>query len=223
MINAHIFLVILVTAILIIFAEHQKLRNISWILFIGCVTYILLMLEPENTQITNTGYDELTTIDSSYLSEEKNYLMENDNIDNVTATVVKVVDTMTSKKADINNDIQSLEIVTLAIATDVVEKTPLGVSRLFLNDINALYCFTVVDNTLKNNKIIHNWKRCEDDYTYEQNYFKNFIEVGDSPNWRCWSRITIRPEMTGDWKVVVTDIIGNQLDSIEFSIIPTSE
>ncbi|NHZ85382.1 MAG: hypothetical protein GWP19_05820, partial [Planctomycetia bacterium] len=87
-----------------------------------------------------------------------------------------------------SDKIQNLEISTISIAKDIVNKTPVGVSRLFLNDINALYCFTVIDNALKNNIIIHNWKRYEEDYTYEQDYFKSIIKIGDSPNWRCWSK-----------------------------------
>ena len=68
-----------------------------------------------------------------------------------------------------------------------------------------------------NDKIIHTWK-------YNgQDYLKSFIRVGESAYWRCWSRITIKPEMMGEWKVTITDTIGNYLDSIEFSIISTDE
>ena len=223
MIYTHIFLVILVTVVLIIFAEYQNLRKISWILFIGCVTYILLMIDPETTQQTNNEYDEYTNIDSTILANTIGKELEPDKVVENFIKETENVTTIITDESEIIDEIQNLDVLTLAIATDVVEKKPIGVSRLFLNDINALYCFTVVDNKLKNNKIIHNWKRYEEDYTYEQDYFKSIIRIGDSPNWRCWSRITIRPEMAGDWQVVVTDTVGNYLDSIEFSIIPTSE
>ena len=214
MIYTHIFLVILVTVILIIFAEYQNLRKISWILFIGCVTYILLMIEPETTQPTNNEYDEYTIIDSTTIISQTT---EFDTIVKDFIAEPKNTKLIIPFESDVIDEIQNIDISTIVIATNIVEKTPLGVSRLFLNDIDALYCFTAVDNTIKNNKIIHNWKR------YEQNYFKSTIRVGDSPNWRCWSRITIRTEMVGDWQVIVTDSNGNRLDSIEFSIIPTSE
>ena len=78
-------------------------------------------------------------------------------------------------------------------------------------------------NISKNNKIIHNWKRYQEGYLYDQEYFKSTINIGTSPNWSCWSKITFKPEMAGDWQVIVTDSMGNKLDSIDFSIIPTSE
>lgn len=201
MLNTHIFLVILVTVILIVFAEYQKLRNVTWILLIGCITYIFLIVVPERTLPASYKSDELNKIDLSNITEvtkppiENNIIQESDSID----------------------EIQHLNILTLAIATDIVEKTPIGVSGLFLNDISALFCFTAVDNTLKNNKIIHSWEHDG------QVYFKSFIRVEESSYWRCWSRITIRPEMAGDWQVIVTDTVGNYLDSIEFSIIPINE
>ena len=64
MIYTHIFLVIVVTVVFIIFAEYQKLRKISWILFIGCITYIILIIEPEKTQPTNINNVEFAVVDS---------------------------------------------------------------------------------------------------------------------------------------------------------------
>ena len=69
------------------------------------------------------------------------------------------------------DEIQKLDILTMAIATDVIEKIPIGVSKLFLNDINKLFCFTAVGNPFNNNKIIHIWE-------YNgQTYLKSFIKV----------------------------------------------
>lgn len=211
MLSTHIFLVILVTVILIVFAEHQKLRKITWILLISCITYILLIIIPEKS------------VPVIVEQEVQNSPKENDITNETTFDNLNSNENIIPVQSPSSDKIQNLEISTISIAKDIVNKTPVGVSRLFLNDINALYCFTVIDNALKNNIIIHNWKRYEEDYTYEQDYFKSIIKIGDSPNWRCWSKITIKPEMAGDWKVIVTDSIGNQLDSIDFSIIPDKE
>jgi len=203
--STHIFLVILVTVILIVFAEYQKLRKITWILLIGCVAYILLTVIPERPLPISDEY------------KVTNYPIENDIVDEATINRPESIDKIISDEQEFTSEIQNLDILTIAIAKDVVEKIPVGASRLFLNDINILFCFTAVDNPFKNNKIIHIWKHDG------QDYFKSFIRVGESSYWRCWSRITIRPEMAGDWQVVVTDTVGSYLDSIEFSIIPTSE
>lgn len=215
MIYTHIFLVIVVTVVLIIFAEYQKLRKISWILFIGCVTYIILIIEPEKVQpIENEEFAMVDSVSITGIISQTAGLdtIANDIIIESKNTNVRIID-----KSDVTDETQNLMILTLSMATNIVEKIPFGISRLFLNDIGILYCYTEVDNTVTNNKIIHIWKH------NEQDYFKSIIRVGDSPNWRCWSRITIRPEMIGNWQVIVTDTIGTQLDSIEFSIIPTSE
>lgn len=214
MIYTHIFLVILVTVILIIFAEYQNLRKISWILFIGCVTYILLMIEPETTQPTNNEYNEYTIIDSTTIISQTT---EFDTIVKDFIAEPKNTKIIIPFESDVIDEIQNIDISTIVIATNIVEKTPFGVSRLFLNDIDKLFCFTAIDNTFKNNKIVHAWKH------NGKEYFKSLIKVGQSSYWRCWSRITIRPEMVGDWQVTVTDTVGNYLDSIEFSIIPASE
>jgi len=215
MIYTHIFLVIVVTVVLIIFAEYQKLRKISWILFIGCVTYIILMIEPEKVQPIEN--EEFAIVDSVFITSMISQTPESDTIANDIFIESKNTNVIIIDESDVTAEKQNIDIITLAIATDIVEKIPFGISRSFLNDISILYCYTEVDNTVTNNKIIHIWKH------NEQDYFKSIIIVGDSPNWRCWSRITIRPEMIGNWQVIVTDTIGTQLDSIEFSIIPTSE
>ena len=217
MIYTHIFLVIVVTVVLIIFAEFQKLRKISWILFIGCVTYIILIIEPEKAQPANINNIEVAAIDSIPIIKSTSQATELDTAIKGFIVDSKNTNIMDSDESNFVDETQNLKILTLLIATDVVEKIPLGISRLFLNDIGKLYCYTAVDNNETNNKIIHNWKH------NEQDYFKSVIKLGDSPNWRCWSRITIRSEMIGNWQVIVTDTIGTKLDSIEFSIIPTSE
>ena len=215
--NIHILLVIHVTVILIVFAEYQKLRKITWILLIGCVTYIFLIVGPERPLLTSYESDELNKIETSIITEVTNYPIENNTVDESIIHKSESIDKIISDEQEFTSEIQNLDILKIAIAKDVVEKIPVSASRLFLNDINILFCFTAVDNPFKNNKIIHTWKHDG------QDYFKSFIRVGESSYWRCWSRITIIPEMMGDWQVIVTDTVGNYLDSIEFSIIPINE
>ena len=217
MIYSHIFLVILVTVILIIFAEYQKLRNVSWILFIGCTTYILLNIDTKKAHPTNAKNSIIAAVDTVSDTYNTKLTTNSDTVLSNVAIHKLNTNIIIDNKVNIVNDKKNINIQLLAMATNILNKEPIGVSRLFLSDINALYCFTVVENTMKDNMIIHNWK-----YN-EQEYFKSTINIGTSPNWRCWSKITIKPEMAGDWQVIVTDSIGNKLDSIDFSIIPTSE
>ena len=217
MIYTHIFWVILTTVSFIIFAEYHKLRKISWILFIGCITYIFLIIEPETAQPTNNEYNELTNIDSAMLIDIINQTTDFNIAGKDFIVEPKNTNILISDEPGVVDKIQILDILTLTIATDIVEKVPTGISNLFLNDISTLYCFTAVNNTKNDNKIVHTWRHNQQDYA------KSFIGVGDSPFWRCWSKITIRPDMIGDWQVIITDTVGNYLDSIDFAIIPTRE
>ncbi len=213
MIYTHIFLVILATIILIIFAERQKLRKITWILLIGCLTYIILIIDPESKEPLITENDEQTMVDSIVDIKIESQPIKIAPVVNDTISKPENIEKAISSVSEIIDNAKDINILSISMAKEIVNKMPVGVSGIFLNDITTLFCFTTVDNAIQDNKIVHTWKHDK------QDYLKSFISVGDSPNWRCWSRITIRPEMTGDWQVVVTDSMGNYLDSIEFSII----
>ncbi|MEE8340506.1 MAG: DUF2914 domain-containing protein [Candidatus Neomarinimicrobiota bacterium] len=206
MLNTEIFLVLLATVISIIIAEYQKLRKITWILIIGCLTYILLTIIP-GKQIPIIGGDN----DEEDIPAEENIAVEA--IISKQENIEKII----SEEQPSSNDVQNLDIIRIDIAIDIKERTPVGVSELFPNDIKTLFCFTAVSNPLNNNEIIHIWQ-------YEgQAISKIVIDVGASSAWRCWSRATINPEMIGKWQVLITDISNNVLDSIEFSVIPASD
>jgi hypothetical protein len=223
MIFSHIFLVILVTVILIVFAEYQKLRNVSWMLFIGCTTYILLNIETEKTYPTKAKNSIAAAVDTVSVTSDTKLPTNTDTV--LSKVVIDKLNNniLIADETSSINDNNNIHIQLLAMATNILNKEPTGVSRLFLNDISELFCFTVVENKNTDSKIIHNWKRYQEDYLYVQDFFKSTINIGTSPNWRCWSKITIKPEMAGDWQVIVTDSMGNKLDSIDFSIIPTIE
>lgn len=211
MLSSHLFLVIIFSIILIVFAEYQKLRNITWILTIGCVTYVLLSLLSN----VDTTSSQTTTINAI---ESDSIVIQKEQIPPVKQIINSVIpDEIISKQPYSPDSTKYLSLKSISIATDIIEKDPIGISRLFLNNIDTLYCFTAIDNPFSKNKIIHTWE-------YNgQDFLKSFIRVGESAYWRCWSRITIKPEMMGEWKVTITDTIGNYLDSIEFSIISTIE
>ena len=223
MVYSHIFLVILVTVILIVFAEYQNLRNVSWILFIGCTTYILLNIDKEKAPPINDKDRIIAVDDTVSVTNNTNLTTNSDTVLNKAVIDKLNANILIADEVNTVNDKKKFNIQLLAMATNILNKEPTGVSRLFLNDISELFCFTIVENSSINNKIIHNWKRYQEDYLYEQEVFRSTINIGTSPNWRCWSKITIKPEMAGDWQVMVTDSVGNKLDSLDFSIIPTSE
>ena len=205
--NIHIFLVVLLTLILIIIAEKQNLRKISWILLLGCITYIFLLIEPETSSpniSTNEGSNSIPIIEKI---NEILIVSDTIHVENIFNKPIEKI----SEQEYIEENIFNVEKI--VISSQIIDKNPIDENILYFNDINSLYCYTAVANSNKYNKIVHVWK-------YENNdYLKSYIKVGKSPYWRCWSKLNISSTMVGDWQVIATDTIGNHLDSIEFSII----
>ena len=108
MLNAHIFLVILVTVILIIIAEYQKMHKIKWILLIGCVAYTLLTIIPENPLPIS---DEINV---------PNDLIENDIINEATINKPDSVEKVISDESKSPSKIKTLDILSVAMATEIV-------------------------------------------------------------------------------------------------------
>jgi len=226
MVNAHLLLVIIVTIFLVIIIEFQKLRNISWILTIGCIGYVFLSITPDCSELNiNTTIDTNNTIVNSVnindLEESSNNNMEVKEIFSIDKSIelidgqnVAIEDNEIYFDTDI---IKSVKVNTIAIAKSIQGKEPIDSGTLFLSDLNELFCHTGIDNPFNNNRIIHTWQYNGNDY------LKSFLTVGNSANWRCWSRIAMNPDLIGDWSVIVSDATGNILDSIEFTIISTDD
>ncbi len=212
MFNIHIFFVILATIILIIFAELQKLRKITWILIIACTGYILLNIGPNTSKeiIEQSNNEEVLEQIGSIELEPSNV------IENTENEVSKIKSTAISTTG-IETDTLVMSINSLQIATEIVDREPMGAARLFLNDIEQLYCYTSVNNPFEENTVVHHW------YFNNIEYFNYPMAIRESDNWRCWSVITIRPQLTGDWMVTVTDTLGNILAQTEFTILETEE
>lgn len=93
------------------------------------------------------------------------------------------------------------------------ERIPLGVDKIFPNDIGALFCFTAIENLVADDSITHTW------YYNGREMAAIDLEVGRSPFWRTWSIKRIQPRLIGDWQVVVFDSKGYQLGFTTFQII----
>lgn len=215
MLNIHIFFVIITTIVLVIFAEFQKLRNITWILVVGCIGYIILNIEPNISE---------KVVEQSPVSEEIDQINKVEKepiVINELAYTIDKQETVIPETSAISNEVMidtvQMTVNTIEIATDVIEREPLGSARLFLNDIEKLFCYTSVNNPFESNVIIHHW------YSNNIEYFNYPMDIGNSDNWRCWSMITIRPQLAGDWIVSATDTLGNILAQMEFTILETEE
>ena len=219
MFSIHIFFVIVATVVLVIFAEIQNLRKITWVLIVGCIGYIILNIEPnfaekdvEITPIATTTVTEREIIQE--ISENESEVIEEKNTI-ISEPVIAANDTIDIM--DDEPDILTMSVNYIDIAKDVVDREPVDTAHLFLSDIEHLYCYTSVNNPFDNNIVVHHW------YSNNIEYFNYPIEIGNSDNWRCWSMITIRPQLAGEWIVSATDTLGNILAQTEFTILETEE
>jgi len=215
MFNIHIFFVIIATIVLVIFAEAQRMRKITWILIVGCIGYIILNIEPNISEKVVEQSSESEEIEPIIKAEEAPII-----IDELVSTIEKQEPILSDTTVIIEDtiiDTLKMTVNTIEIATNVIDREPIGTARLFLNDIDRLYCYTSVNNPFESNVIVHHW------YSNNIEYFNYPMDISNSDNWRCWSMITIRPQLAGDWVVSATDTLGNLLAQTEFTILETEE
>jgi len=93
-------------------------------------------------------------------------------------------------------------------------RRPVNINNEFPSTNHRVYCFTVVQNLGRPVRISHFW--------YRNGKFMARVpmDVGFSSSWRCWSYITLKNGFEGDWKVVVRGPDNQELEEIEFFILP---
>ncbi|MBC7196790.1 MAG: DUF2914 domain-containing protein, partial [Deferribacterales bacterium] len=84
----------------------------------------------------------------------------------------------------------------MAIATDIVDREPVGVSETFSANIGKLYCFTEVQTDKFPTKVVHIW-------LYDNNIIAEVPLEVNSNKWRTYSSKRILPNWEGDWKVEI--------------------
>jgi len=109
-----------------------------------------------------------------------------------------------------------LDVVRIVNAEFVKPKKrrPININNQFPVTNHRVYCFTVVQNLGRPVNISHFW--------YRNGKFMARVpmEVGFSSSWRCWSYITLKNGFEGDWKVVVRGPANQEIEEINFFILP---
>ncbi len=99
------------------------------------------------------------------------------------------------------------------VSTDVVDRSPKGISNQFPSSVGRLYFFTKVEGLAAGSRVVHRWKRGG------KTEFELALDIG-GPSWRVWSAKTIGPGHAGRWTVEVVDDGGGVLRSLEFDVVP---
>jgi hypothetical protein len=94
------------------------------------------------------------------------------------------------------------------------KRRPININNEFPSTNHRVYCFTVVQNLGRPVNISHFW--------YRNGKFMARVpmDVGFSSSWRCWSYITLKNGFEGDWKVIVRGPANQELEEINFFILP---
>ena len=98
----------------------------------------------------------------------------------------------------------------IAIGKSIDKNMPVDTASAFPADVGSVVAWTRVTGAEAGTKITHLWIHGDDSSKVE-------LTVGGSP-WRTYSRKTIGPDGTGDWKTEVMDAAGKVLASKAFKI-----
>jgi hypothetical protein len=106
----------------------------------------------------------------------------------------------------------SLGVIGSATGVGVDQRTPLGVATTFSSDVEKVWAFIKVRNTLRDTKVRMVWKR--DGKTRMQVNLK----VGKSKGWRTWSYRKMGHRDVGAWTIDVLDMRGETLHTMAFDV-----
>ena len=105
----------------------------------------------------------------------------------------------------------TLSVSESAVATNVVDRMPVGSGTSFSADVGRVYAWTRITGAEGETTIHHVW------FQGDVERADRALQVGGSP-WRTWSNKAISPEWTGDWRVEVRDSSGNVIETLSFTV-----
>ena len=124
-----------------------------------------------------------------------------------------------SKSSDINDvfekkDIQktTLKLNEIMICRGIYKRNPIKPGIKFINNVDSLFCYTKISNSGSKQEVKHIW------YYENKEMTTVSYNIKTSYNYRSWSKKTIYPNQTGNWRVDVVSKIGDLLGSREFTI-----
>ena len=143
-------------------------------------------------------------IDSNLVSKKNNVI--NKNITESSSTDIAL------ESEDDNKLKNTLKLNEIMICRGIYKRNPIKPGMKFINNVDSLFCYTKISNSGSKQEVKHVW------------YFENkevttvSYNIKTSYNYRSWSKKTIYPNQTGQWRVDVVSKSGNILGSRDFTI-----
>lgn len=115
---------------------------------------------------------------------------------------------LTAQEADPD---AALQVTRAVMATDVVDREPVGEAESFAAGVGQVYFYTVFEGDFPETQLEHVWLR-------EGEEMARVALTVRGPRWRTWSSKVIPADWAGDWEVQVVDGAGNVLESASFTV-----
>ena len=104
-----------------------------------------------------------------------------------------------------------VEISEMKICTEIVDRSPVGVSDNFSNALEKIYCYTEINAENTPLSITHVW------YFNDRKMAEIPLSVNSSA-WRTWSSKRIMSSWSGKWRVDVLGPAGEVLMQKNFAV-----
>ena len=115
----------------------------------------------------------------------------------------------TPQEAASDSGLVGLRIDEMVFCAGVKNRSPVGVADTFPSDVFGVFCFTRIVGAKDTTAVIHTW--------YHGDRKMASIELPvKSPRWRTWSSKKMWSGLRGQWRVDVTTLDGNVIDSRKF-------
>ena len=139
-------------------------------------------------------------------------ILEETNTNKITSDLIMVDDSNNKKNKKQNSDLKMLKLNELMICRGIYKRNPIKPGINFINSVDSLFCYTKISNSGPKQEIKHIW------YFEGMEITSVAYNIKPSFNYRSWSRKTIYPNQTGQWRVDVIDSYGNILGTRDFTI-----
>lgn len=113
-------------------------------------------------------------------------------------------------------NITPINVISMEFGKELVNRELVGVDSVFYLSDDRIYALSKIQNRSGARTLFHEW--------YHEGKLRSKIsmEVGRSYNWRTWSYIEVRPNIVGNWEIIVSDSLGVNYDSLSFQVKATT-
>jgi hypothetical protein len=130
--------------------------------------------------------------------------------------IEKAKKTKTKQKIEKESTLSSsseLVLKDIKICKNISKRTPVGSDIIFKNDVDSLYCYSLIKNPGDKKEIKHAWY-------YESRLMTQVrYNIKRSNTYRSWTKKTILPSQIGNWRVDIHDNNGTIIGSKKFKIV----